>query len=369
MMELNLQFFAKEGPGGEKTEQPTAKKLNDARKEGQVAKSKEVVNAVTLLGLFILLRVILSFLGEEFLSTFSGIYNRFPELVKLSGGEIRTSDLMLVLRDMLIKMLLGMAPFLAVGFILSFLADFLQIRWMITTKPLRPKFSKLNPISGFKRIFSVHSLMELLKSILKIALVSVLVYQTLKDKLGVIYVMLNMPLWQGIATAADIAIELGFKIAMFYIVIAAADLIFQRWKFREDQKMTKQEVKDEYKNAEGDPQIKSKQRQRMQEASRRRMMKDVPKADVVITNPTHFAVAIQYDTEIAPAPIVLAKGEDHLAARIKELAREHKVEIVENKPLARMLYYNVEIGEQVPPELYQTVAEVLAMVYHMQGKI
>lgn len=369
MMELNLQFFAKEGPGGEKTEQPTAKKLNDARKEGQVAKSKEVANALTLLGLFILLKFILSFLGEQFIGTFSGVYNRFPELVGLSGGMVRTSDMMLVLRDMLVKMLICMAPFLLVGFGLSFLADFVQVKWMVTAKPLTPKFSKLSPVSGFKRMFSIQSLMELFKSIIKIVLVGVLVYQTLKKKIGVIYVLFNMPLWQGIGAAADIAIELGFKIAMFYVVIAAADFAFQKWKFNEDQKMTKQEVKDEYKNAEGDPQIKGKQRQRMQEASRRRMMQDVPKADVVITNPTHFAVAIQYDAAIAPAPIVLAKGEDHLAAKIKETAREHKVEIVENKPLARMLYYNVEIGQQVPPELYQTVAEVLAMVYHMQGKI
>ena len=245
MIELNLQFFAKEGPGGEKTEQPTAKKLNDARKEGQVAKSKEVANALTLLGLFILLKVVLSFLGEQFLSTFSGVYNRFPQLIKLSGGEIRTSDIMLVLRDMLVKMFLCMAPFLAVGFVLSFLADFVQIKWMVTTKPLQPKFSKLSPASGFKRMFSVQSLMELLKSIVKIILVGILVYQTLKDKLGVIYVLFNMPLWQGIGVAADIAIELGFKIALFYIVIAAADFAFQKWKFNEDQKMTKQEVKDE----------------------------------------------------------------------------------------------------------------------------
>jgi flagellar biosynthetic protein FlhB len=154
-----------------------------------------------------------------------------------------------------------------------------------------------------------------------------------------------------------------------YIIIALLDFAYQKHKFHEDQKMTKQEVKDEYKNAEGDPAVKGKQRQRMQESSRRRMMQNIPKADVVITNPTHFAVAIQYDLSVAPAPIVLAKGEDHLAAKIKEVAKENKVEIVENKPLARMLYYNVEIGEQVPPELYQTVAEVLAMVYHIKGKI
>ena len=369
MMELKLQFFAKEGPGGEKTEQPTAKKLEDARKEGQVAKSKEIANAATLLGLFVLLKFALSFLGEQFLEMFSGVYNKFPTLIKLSGGEIRSRDIFLLMQDVLLRVVICMAPFLAVGFALSFLADFIQVKWKVTTKPLKPKFNKLNPVNGFKRMISLQSLMELLKSIIKIVLVCILVYNTLKKQYNVIYLLFNMPLWQGISVAADIAVDLGFKIACFYIAIAAADYIFQKWKFNEDQKMTKQEVKDEYKNAEGDPQIKGKQRQRMQEASRRRMMQDVPKADVVITNPTHFAVAVRYDAETAAAPIVLAKGEDHLAAKIKEVAREHKVEIVENKPLARMLYYNVEIGEQVPPELYQAVAEVLAMVYHMQGKI
>lgn len=368
MIELNLQFFAKEGPGGEKTEQPTAKKLDDARKEGQVAKSREIANAATLLGLFLLLRVVLSFLGGQFLGTFEDSYNRFDQIIRLTGEQIRVTDMMQLLRSMLLRMILCMLPFLLTGFILAFLADFVQIKWMVTTKPLQPKFSKLNPANGFKRIFSMQSLVELLKSIAKIVLIALVAYNTLKNKFNVIYILFNMPLWQGIATAADLAISVGFQISAYYMIIAALDLIYQRWKFNEDQKMTKQEVKDEFKNSEGDPQIKGKQKQRMQEASRRRMMQNVPKADVVITNPTHFAVAIQYDTEIAPAPFVVAKGEDHLAAKIKEVAKENRVEIVENKPLARMLYHNVEIGEQVPPELYQAVAEVLAMVYKLQGK-
>ncbi|MBE5882267.1 MAG: flagellar biosynthesis protein FlhB [Lachnospiraceae bacterium] len=369
MMELDLQFFAKEGPGGEKTEEPTAKKLKDARDEGQVAKSREIANALTLIGLFVLMKVVLGFLGDRFLGTFSDGYNRIPEFIKLHNGQFRTGDMIAYLQTIMLEIILMTAPFLAVGFILSFLADLLQVKWHVTTKPLKPKFNKLDPVAGFKRIFSSRSLMELLKSILKIGLITYVVYTTLRDQLEVIYLLFNMTLWQGIAVAGDIAISLGLKISIVYIVIALLDMIYERHKFHEDQKMTKQEVKDEYKNAEGDPAVKSKQRQRMQESSRRRMMQNIPKADVVITNPTHFAVAIQYDLEIAPAPIVLAKGEDHLAAKIKEVAREHKVEIVENKPLARMLYYNVEIGEQVPPELYQTVAEVLAMVYHIKGKI
>ncbi|MBQ2320864.1 MAG: EscU/YscU/HrcU family type III secretion system export apparatus switch protein, partial [Lachnospiraceae bacterium] len=159
------------------------------------------------------------------------------------------------------------------------------------------------------------------------------------------------------------------RISMWFIVIAAIDWKYRKWKFHEDMKMTKQEVKDEYKNSEGDPKIKSQQRARMQEASRRRMMQQLPKADVVITNPTHLAVAIKYDKEKHEAPIVVAKGADYLAAKIKDVARENQIEIVENKPLARMLYHNVDIGAEIPPELYQTVAEVLAYVYNLKGKI
>ena len=174
---------------------------------------------------------------------------------------------------------------------------------------------------------------------------------------------------QAIGLIGEIAIDLGIRIAMVYMVIAFLDFWYQKWKFRQDMKMTKQEVKDEYKNQEGDPQVKAKQKQRMREASMRRMMSQLPEADVVITNPTHYAVAVKYDPEKYDAPYVLAKGEDYLAQKIKDVAREHEIEIVENKPLARMLYANVEIGGLIPPELYQAVAEVLAFVYHLKGKI
>ena len=165
----------------------------------------------------------------------------------------------------------------------------------------------------------------------------------------------------------EVVLNAGLKISIAYLMIGIADYIYQKYKFREDMKMTKQDVKDEFKNTEGNPEIKGRQRQKMREVSQRRMMQDVPKADVVITNPTHYAVAVQYDAEKAKAPIVLAKGEDFLAQKIKEVAKENHVEIVENKPLARMLYANVDVGQEIPPELYQAVAEVLAMVYNMKN--
>lgn len=369
MIAYNLQFFAKEGPGGEKTEEPTGKKLTDARKEGQVAKSREIANATGLIALFLILKFGIGFLGENFLAAFSGIYEKIPNLIKLYGNLVPVGDLYSLLGNVLLKILMLLAPFFIIGFIIAFLSDYVQVKWKVTTKPLQPKFNKLNPVSGFKRIFSAQSLVELIKSIAKILLIGFVAYDTFKDNYDVIYLLFNMPLWQGIAASGALAIDFGLKCSLIYTVIAALDFIYQKRKFHKDQMMTKQEVKDEYKQSEGDPQIKGRIRQKMQEASRRRMMQQLPEADVVITNPTHFAVAIRYDSEVASAPVVVAKGEDYLAQKIKEAARGYKIELVENKPLARMLYYNVEIGEQVPPELYQAVAEVLAMVYHMQGKI
>ena len=369
MLKLNLQFFAKEGPGGEKTEEPTAKKLDDARKEGQVAKSREIGNAFMLITVFILLRLTYNYLESGFLQLFRGAYDRIPELVKMPMGLIEIGDFSMLIRDGMLSSLILLAPFLVVGVIVAFLADFIQIKWKVTSKPLQPKLNKLSPISGIKRIFSVNSLVELLKSIAKIGLILYMVISTLKDKYSVITLLFQMPLMQGVGLSCQLAVDLGLKCAIVYLLIAILDLVYQKRKFKKDQMMTKQEVKDEYKQSEGDPQIKGKIRQKMREVSQRRMMQDIPKADVVITNPTHYAVAVRYDSEQEAAPVVLAKGEDYLAQKIKEVAKENKVEIVENKPLARMLYHNVEIGEQIPPELYQAVAEVLAMVYHMQGKI
>lgn len=369
MIAYNLQFFAKEGPGGEKTEEPTGKKLEDARKEGQVAKSKEIANATGLIAMFLILKFGIGYFGNHFLELFSLVYGRIPEMIKLSGGFVPVKEFYSLIGGTMLRILIILLPLLLIGFLIAFLSDYFQVKWKVTAKPLQPKFSKISPVSGFKRIFSAQSLVELVKSIAKVALIGWVAYGTIKDNFDVIYLLFNMPLWQGIETAGSIAINFGLKCSFIYIIIALLDFVYQKRKFHKDQMMTKQEVKDEYKQSEGDPQVKGRIKQKMQEASRRRMMQQLPEADVVITNPTHFAVAIKYDTEVASAPVVLAKGEDFLARKIKEVAKENHIEIVENKPLARMLYYNVEIGEQVPPELYQAVAEVLAMVYHMQGKI
>ena len=368
-LKYNLQFFAKEGPGGEKTEPATAKKLQDARKKGQVAKSKEVANAFGLIGLFLILKIWVGNIGIRFLELFSNVYQKIPEVIVNWHGYLPENDMNIMYREMIIQTIIIVAPIFIVALVLAFLADIIQIKWLVTTDPLKPKFNKLNPISGFKRIISANSLVELAKAILKIGIIAIVVYNFLKDKWNYIFLLYDMPLMQAIQLAGELVTDLGIQIAVIYAILAFADYIYQKFKFKNDMKMTKQEVKDEYKQQEGDPQVKGKIRGKMQEASRRRMMQNLPQADVVITNPTHYAVAIKYDPAVADAPMVLAKGEDFLAAKIKEIAKENNIEIVENKPLARMLYANVEVGQMVPPELYQAVAEVLAFVYHLQGKV
>lgn len=365
----NLQFFAKDGPGGEKTEEPTAKKLTDARNEGQVAKSKEVTSAFEMLAAFLLLRVWMENIGTNFVGGMRELYTQIPAYSRLYEGHIQSSTFRMIFIESMLKVLQIILPFLVVGYLVAFITNLLQVKWKITTKPLKPKFSKLNPVGGFKRIFSPNSLVELVKSLLKLTLIGYVVYDYLKKNMPPILQLYDVSLNQGIALVGSLVINLGIRIALFYMLIAAADFAYQKIKFKKDMKMTKQEVKDEYKNQEGDPQIKGKQRERMREASRRRMMSKLPEADVVITNPTHFAVAIKYEPEVYDAPYVVAKGADYLAQKIKDVAKENRIEIVENKPLARMLYANVDVGSVVPPELYQAVAEVLAFVYHLQGKV
>ena len=369
ILEYNLQFFAKDGPGGEKTEPATHKKLQDARKEGQVAKSKEIANGFGLLALFLVLKLWVGNMGNSFLEVFDDVYNRLPQVAKLLGGTAPEREMMILMRHAVIQLIIIILPIFIVGFVVALVSDLAQVKWQPTAKPLMPKLSKLNPISGFKKIFSGNAIVELIKSLAKIFLIVYISYSYLKEQADNLFLLYDLQVMPAVQLIGQVVTDLGIRISAVYMVIAFADYFYQKWKFSEDMKMTKQEVKEEYKNMEGDPQIKGKIRQKMREVSQRRMMQSLPKADVVITNPTHYAVAIQYDPTQSDAPLVIAKGQDFLAQKIKEIAKEHKVEIVENKPLARMLYANVEVGEAIPPELYQAVAEVLAFVYHLQGKV
>lgn len=362
LIPYNLQFFAPDGEGGEKTEEPTSKKLSDARKEGKVAKSKEIVNGVSLLGFFLALRIFFGFAGVRISDIFRWIYTLMPDIENMKDG-LTIQVFMGILRPLLAKTLIILMPFLLIGFATDFVTNLVQVGWKPTLKPLEPKLSKFNPISGFKRIFSKQSLVNLIFAIAKIGLVCFIAYTSIKEQAKTLFLLYDIALNAALSLIFEIIVDTGIKISVVYIFLGLADYAYQRWKFKDDMKMTKQEVKDEYKNTEGDPQIKGKQRQRMMESSQRRMMKNVPQADVVITNPTHIAVAILYDNTKDEAPRVVAKGEDYLAKKIKDLAKESDVPIVENKPLARALYATVDIDETIPPELYQAVAEILAVVY------
>lgn len=362
LIEYNLQFFAKDGPGGEKTEPATSKKLEDVRKEGQVAKSKEIITAVSLMSLFIIIKVYVSTIGTKLIDAFKEIYELFAIMTDGSGSGLPMNLAAGIIRETFVIIINIVAPILIIAVVIAVLGNMLQQKWMVTAKPLQPKFSKLSPLNGFKRMFSVKQLVELFKSIAMMIVIGIMVYTTVKKEMNLLLTFYDITLYTALSAIGNIVVDLGIKISAVFLVIGFVDLLYQRHKFKTDNMMTKQEVKDEFKNSEGDPQVKGQIRRKMQEISRRRMMQQLPEADVVITNPTHFAVALKYEPDQGRAPVVIAKGADYLAFQIREKAKEYNIEIVENKPLARIIYHNIDIGMEIPPELYQAVAEILAMV-------
>ena len=364
-LRYNLQLFAKDGPGGEKTEAPTPKKLTDARKEGQVAKSIDLITAFMLLGLFLGLKLFVGYMGIKLLESFKRVYGSMSTLL---SDEVNNNIMMSLMNDVVFDITIISAPLTIIALVVAFVFNVMQVKWAPTAKPLQPKFNKINPFSGMKRLFSKDKIMELIKSIAKVGVLTYVVYDELKDKYALLFQFYNYGLMEAVVVTGNLIINVGIKISFCFFIIALIDYFYQKRKFNEDMKMTKQEVKDEYKNSEGDPQIKGKIKARMREASQRRMMQSLPDADVVITNPTHLAVALKYDKEASSAPVVIAKGADYLAKKIKDVAKEHNIEIVENKPVARMLYYNVNVDQEIPPELYQAVAEILAYVYGLKAQ-
>ncbi|TCK97908.1 flagellar biosynthetic protein FlhB [Natranaerovirga hydrolytica] len=360
-LNYNLQFFA-ESPTGEKTEKPTPRKREKSREEGQAVKSMEVNTAFLLIALFATIYFVAPIWTQSFIDLFNDTYRMFD----ISGNDLSVNFVSEFMKDIMWIMLGILTPVLIVVVIVGLLVNYLQVGFRITPKALKPKFNKISPIQGFKRIFSLKSIFELVKSILKISIILTIVYVTLSGREKALLSLYDMNLNQIILWIGTLAIEIGLKVGGFFIFIALADYIYQKLKHEKDLKMTKQEVKDEHKMTEGNPEIKSKIRQKMKEVSMKRMMQDLPKADVIITNPTHFAVAIQYEQNSLKAPFVIAKGTDFMAKKIREKAKENDIEMVENKPLARTLYYTVEIGDEIPEELYQAVAEILAFVYTLK---
>jgi len=360
---MRLQFYA-DGGGADKTEEATPKKLTDARKEGQVARSQELSTAVMLLAFFVTVKVFVGFIGESFLGGFKDVYQSIDVY---TSDEFGPATATAFIQDGLLDVMWICLPVFAVAVVAAFVVTVAQVKWKVTAKPLKPKFSKFSPINGFKRMFSKDKLFELIKDVVKIALIFYVAYSDLKDAADSVVILYDLSLYQAVLFIGDFVIGLGIKLSAIYLIVGAADYIYQKLKFKRDMRMSKQEVKDEYKQQEGDPQVKGRIKSKMREVSQRRMMQKLPEADVVITNPTHFACAIRYDKTVSEAPVLIAKGADYLAQKIKEVAKENHIPIVENKPLARMLYYNVDLDSEIPRELYQMTAEVLAYVYKLKN--
>ncbi len=346
---------------GEKTEKATPKKREDTRKKGQVLKSTEVNTAITMVAMF----AALAMFGGGILRGSMELLTRY--LSTHLGDKLTVYTVPSLIGDAVVEMVKIVLPLLLVAFVAGILVNILQVGFLFTTKTIKPKFSKINPLQGFKRIFSMKSLAELVKALLKIAVVGFVVYSEYMGRFTHFPNLMSYDVAAVGQAVFDMCMGVAFKAAIALVGIGVADYAFQWFTFEKDLRMTKQEVKDEYKMVEGDPQIKGKIKQKQREMSAMRMMQSVPHADVVITNPTHYAVALKYDDKVAAAPVVVAKGQDMLALRIKDTAREARVKIVENKPMAQSLYFSVEVGQQIPEELYQAVAEILAYVYNTRG--
>ncbi len=345
----------------DKTEEATPKKKSEARKKGQIPKSKEIGLAFTLLAITITLLSIGGYAENEMKNTMVTFLNNYITMA-LTYESIQKITIITVWRVAIIFL-----PIVVPIMLIGILVNFLQTGGLITGEPLKPDFSKLNPINGFKRMFSMRSLMELLKDS---AIIIVIGY------VGVKYVISNYTyiLTLGdlnpagvMAAVGNLAIGIFFRITIIMIIIAIIDYLYQRFQFNKDLRMSKQEIKEEYKQDEGDPQIKGKIKQKQREMAMKRMMQEVPKSTVVVTNPTHIAIALSYEKG-QNAPTVVAKGADHVAIKIKQIAKNNEVPIIENKPLARLMYEEVEIDDEIPAEMYQAVAEILAIVFKINNK-
>lgn len=353
---FDLQLFAE----GEKTEEPTAKKREDARKKGQVGKSQELNTAFVLLVGFFILKILWEYIYGEIADYTVYIYGHLMQSVDTETIRQIFIGIMIVLAKTILPVMFAI---LLVGLGINFF----QVGLNFSTEAISVKLDKLNPINGFGRIFSKRSLVELVKSILKIIIIGFFLYNYLKDEIFRMPQFIYYDLATSLQEISKILFAMVFQVIAVILIMAVLDFAYQKWQTTQDLKMTKQEVKDEMKQSDGDPQIKGKIRQKQRQMAMARMMQEVPKADVIITNPTHFAVALQYHKGMT-APVIVAKGQDLVAQKIKGIARENNVPIVENKPLARALFAAAEIGDMVPPELYQAVAEVLAYVYRLKRR-
>jgi len=356
-LRMDLQQFS-----GEKTEKATPKKRNESRKKGQVAKSMEIPSTLILLSCITCLVMLGPFIEKQLLSLIGDAFlNRL-------NMDVTDSNVLALFNHYAIQMLILLAPVFIIVVVIAFAANYVQIGWLFTLEPLKPKFEKLNPINGAKNLFGMRSLIEFLKSSLKLVSVALIVFTVLWSEKKRLLDLAHLPVQDIFAFVTSLTVRLGLFIAALLFILAIGDFMYQRYEYEKNLRMSKQDIKDEYKNMEGDPLIKGKIKERQRRMALMRMMQEVPNADVIITNPTHFAVALKYDSAKMDAPTVVAKGQDYMALRIREIAKQNNVITMENKPLARALYERTEVGQSVPADLFQAVAEVLAYVYRLKGR-
>ena len=351
---FDLQRFA----GGEKTEEPTATKRADARKKGQVGRSQELNTAFVLLVGFFTLKLLWDSIYLSIASYTTYVFTNLNQ-------SVDTENIIHIFIGIIVVLAKTAFPVMFAIMLIGLAINFFQVGLNFNTESIEFKLDKLNPINGFGRIFSKRSLVELAKSFFKILVIGFFLYRFIHEQILAMPQFMFFDLTTSLALVAEIIFQMAFIVIGVIMIMALMDYGYQKWQTTQDLKMTKQEVKDEMKQSEGDPQIKGKIRQKQRQMAMARMMKEVPKADVIVTNPTHYAIALSYQQGMS-APLVVAKGQDLVAQRIKEIAREARVPIIENKPLARAIYAAVQIGDVIPQELYQAVAEVLAYVYRLK---
>ncbi|WP_432354984.1 flagellar biosynthesis protein FlhB [Sporosarcina sp. A2] len=359
MLRLDLQFFA-----GEKTEKATPKKREDSRKKGQVLKSQDVTSAIVLLSVFLFLFFAAGFMKDRFYKFFKETFNTY-----ITMGTLDSDQAMTIYMEVLKEMAFITLPVMIIAMVGAIAGNIVQFGLLFTGEPLKFDLKKIDPIKGLKRIFSMKAIIELLKSLLKISFIggvtSIILYMNIDKVLNLAFKTPSAVM----KTVGELVALMGITASFVLLFISVLDFLYQKFDYEKNLKMSKQDIKDEYKNSEGDPLIKSKIKQRQREMAMRRMMQEVPQADVVITNPTHYAIAIKYTDGEMDAPVVVAKGVDFIAQKIKLIAKENGIVTVENRPLARALYSDAEIGDRIPDQFFKAIAEVLAYVYRIQRKI
>ncbi len=344
----------------ERTEKATPKRRRKAREEGQVVKSRELTSALSLL-LILLFLLFMVPLGWRFFQTF---------LINSLSGDLLMNVTVenvhgIALEGVTVLAILAL-PVLGFAALIGFSGEIAQVGFLFTAKLISPKLSKLNPLKGFQRIFSKRTLVELVKSLLKAGLFSFIAYSLLKGSFPEILKLSQYPLEEAVSFTGSLIVRIGITMAVFQLVIGGLDYAYQWWEHEKNMRMTKKEILDEHKETEGDPYIQGRIKERRRFLAQQRMMQAVPDASVVITNPTRLAIALEYDSEKSFAPLIVAKGQGDIAHKIIALAKEHGVHIVEDKPLAQTLFQVGEVGSEIPVDLYQAVAEILAFVYRLQ---